>query len=161
MTGKVGGNWNWKQGSWGYSYGTDPFGEDADGYGMGDDFYGGEYAGYEDGMAAGEMGGMAEDAEEIEEKEEPDGAVATEGPTEETEVAEAAAAEEGAPNGEQSPAVKGPILPIGGFSSPHPGGSQFAFGDGHVEFLTESIDKKTYQQLGSRNDGKLLSAWDY
>lgn len=50
----------------------------------------------------------------------------------------------------------GPVLPIGGFSSPHVGGCLFAFGDGHVSFLSESIDMQTYQQLGHRADGKLL-----
>ncbi|MDP6468146.1 MAG: DUF1559 domain-containing protein [Pirellulaceae bacterium] len=46
---------------------------------------------------------------------------------------------------------------VGGFGSFHPGGAIFAFGDGHVRFLAESIDETTYQQLGHRADGKLLS----
>ncbi len=46
---------------------------------------------------------------------------------------------------------------VGGFGSYHPGGTNFAFGDGHVEFLSENIDIHTYQQLGHRSDGKLLS----
>ncbi len=46
---------------------------------------------------------------------------------------------------------------VGGFGSFHPGGANFAFGDGHVQYLSESIDEVTYQQLGHRADGKLLS----
>jgi prepilin-type processing-associated H-X9-DG protein len=41
-----------------------------------------------------------------------------------------------------------------GFRSGHTGGSQFAFGDGSVRFLPESIDMRTYQLLGCRNDGQ-------
>ena len=47
-------------------------------------------------------------------------------------------------------------LAVGGFGSYHPGGGNFAFGDGHVRFLGETIDPATYQQLGHRADGKLL-----
>lgn len=49
---------------------------------------------------------------------------------------------------------------VGGFSSYHPGGGQFAFGDGHVGFLPENTDADVYQQLGHRADGKLLSRKD-
>jgi prepilin-type N-terminal cleavage/methylation domain-containing protein/prepilin-type processing-associated H-X9-DG protein len=45
---------------------------------------------------------------------------------------------------------------VGGFSSYHPGGAQFAFGDGSVRLLSESIDRETFQQLGNRADGKLI-----
>lgn len=41
-----------------------------------------------------------------------------------------------------------------GFKSGHTGGSQFAFCDGSVRFLPESIDMRTYQLLGCRNDGQ-------
>ncbi|WP_417395186.1 DUF1559 domain-containing protein [Gimesia chilikensis] len=37
------------------------------------------------------------------------------------------------------------------FSSRHPGGTSFLFGDGHVRFISESIDTKTYQQLARRS----------
>jgi prepilin-type processing-associated H-X9-DG protein len=70
-----------------------------------------------------------------------------------------------APSGEQgaepTPTAQGPILPIGGFGSPHPGGAQFAFGDGRVSFLGETVDLKVYQQLGHRADGKLLDSGSY
>lgn len=59
------------------------------------------------------------------------------------------------------PPPKGPVLPVGGFGSVHPGGSQFAFGDGHVSFLTSSISQQVYQQLGHRADGKLLDTMDF
>jgi prepilin-type N-terminal cleavage/methylation domain-containing protein/prepilin-type processing-associated H-X9-DG protein len=60
---------------------------------------------------------------------------------------------------EQPPIVDGlPTGPlaVGGFSSDHPGGSNFAMGDGSVRFITETIAKSVYEQLGHRADGKLL-----
>ena len=36
------------------------------------------------------------------------------------------------------------------FASKHPGGANFAFGDGHVEFMSDSIDLDTYQWLSTR-----------
>jgi prepilin-type N-terminal cleavage/methylation domain-containing protein/prepilin-type processing-associated H-X9-DG protein len=38
----------------------------------------------------------------------------------------------------------------GTFGSNHPGGAQFAFGDGHVAWLFESINLRTYQALSTR-----------
>ncbi len=52
-------------------------------------------------------------------------------------------------------AKKGNLF-VGGFSSYHPGGSVFAFGDGHVRFLSESTDLELLQQLAHRADGKLI-----
>jgi prepilin-type processing-associated H-X9-DG protein len=52
-------------------------------------------------------------------------------------------------------------LPVGGFGSYHPGGGNFAFGDGHVTFLSESIDAEVLQQYGHRADGKLLKGADH
>jgi prepilin-type processing-associated H-X9-DG protein len=46
-------------------------------------------------------------------------------------------------------------LSVGGYSSYHPGGGNFVFGDGSVHFLSETIDQPTYEQLGHRADGKL------
>ena len=48
-------------------------------------------------------------------------------------------------------------LYVGGFGSYHAGGAQFAFGDGAVRFITDSIDMKVYQHLGHRSDGQLLT----
>jgi len=39
-----------------------------------------------------------------------------------------------------------------GFKSQHSQGANFLFGDGHVQFISQTIDKKTYNQLGCRND---------
>jgi prepilin-type N-terminal cleavage/methylation domain-containing protein/prepilin-type processing-associated H-X9-DG protein len=41
-----------------------------------------------------------------------------------------------------------------GFRSRHPGGTNFAFADGSIHFLSESIDHQVYQYLGCRNDGQ-------
>jgi len=40
-----------------------------------------------------------------------------------------------------------------GFKSKHSGGANFLFGDGSVRFIRETIDHRTYQLLGCRNDG--------
>jgi prepilin-type N-terminal cleavage/methylation domain-containing protein/prepilin-type processing-associated H-X9-DG protein len=47
-------------------------------------------------------------------------------------------------------------LIVGGFGSHHPGGSNFAFGDGHIGFIGEQISLELLQQYGHRSDGKLL-----
>jgi prepilin-type N-terminal cleavage/methylation domain-containing protein/prepilin-type processing-associated H-X9-DG protein len=59
------------------------------------------------------------------------------------------------------PPPPGPVLPIGGFGSVHPGGSLFAFGDGHVSYVSSSLSPKVYQALGSRADGQLLNERDF
>jgi prepilin-type N-terminal cleavage/methylation domain-containing protein/prepilin-type processing-associated H-X9-DG protein len=41
-----------------------------------------------------------------------------------------------------------------GFKSRHTNGSQFVYADGSVHFLTQSIDRETYNKLGCRNDGQ-------
>jgi prepilin-type N-terminal cleavage/methylation domain-containing protein/prepilin-type processing-associated H-X9-DG protein len=43
------------------------------------------------------------------------------------------------------------------FSSPHPGGGNFLFGDGHVAFLVESVSDPVYQALSTREGGEALS----
>jgi prepilin-type N-terminal cleavage/methylation domain-containing protein/prepilin-type processing-associated H-X9-DG protein len=45
-----------------------------------------------------------------------------------------------------------------GFKSKHPGGANFAFADGSVHFIQQSIDMRTYQLLGCRNDGQVFTA---
>ena len=45
---------------------------------------------------------------------------------------------------------------VGGFSSYHPGGANFAFGDGSLRFISETISITVYEQLGNRQDGQLL-----
>lgn len=46
-------------------------------------------------------------------------------------------------------------LIVGGFDSNHPGGGQFACGDGHVTFLTASMTPKVLQQMAHRADGEI------
>jgi prepilin-type N-terminal cleavage/methylation domain-containing protein/prepilin-type processing-associated H-X9-DG protein len=63
-----------------------------------------------------------------------------------------------------APAPTTPALPadltlyVGGFASSHPAGANFAFGDGSVRFITETINLQILQQLANRADGKLLPA---
>ena len=44
-------------------------------------------------------------------------------------------------------------LAVGGFASDHPGGANFAFGDGGVRMLSDDLDLKVLQQLANRRDG--------
>jgi len=41
-----------------------------------------------------------------------------------------------------------------GFKSQHSGGANFLFGDGHVQFIAQTIDHQSYQWLGCRNDNR-------
>jgi prepilin-type N-terminal cleavage/methylation domain-containing protein/prepilin-type processing-associated H-X9-DG protein len=48
---------------------------------------------------------------------------------------------------------------VGGFSSAHPGnGANFAFGDGSVRFLKQTIDRAVYRRLGHRADGEAIDS---
>ena len=47
-----------------------------------------------------------------------------------------------------------------GFRSRHPGGANFAFGDGSARFFKESIDLSTYRALGTRNGWEAIGS-DY
>jgi prepilin-type N-terminal cleavage/methylation domain-containing protein/prepilin-type processing-associated H-X9-DG protein len=42
-----------------------------------------------------------------------------------------------------------------GFRSRHPGGANFAWADGSVHFLRETLDHRTYQLLGCRHDSQV------
>jgi prepilin-type N-terminal cleavage/methylation domain-containing protein/prepilin-type processing-associated H-X9-DG protein len=44
-----------------------------------------------------------------------------------------------------------------GFKSNHAGGVNFVYGDGSVRFVQQGIDMRTYQYLGCRNDGQVIS----
>jgi prepilin-type N-terminal cleavage/methylation domain-containing protein/prepilin-type processing-associated H-X9-DG protein len=44
-----------------------------------------------------------------------------------------------------------------GFKSKHTGGANFLMGDGTVRFISQTIDHRTYQLLGCRNDGQAVS----
>jgi prepilin-type N-terminal cleavage/methylation domain-containing protein/prepilin-type processing-associated H-X9-DG protein len=47
-----------------------------------------------------------------------------------------------------------------GFRSRHKQGANFVLADGSVRFLKETIDHRTFQLLGCRNDGKPVGYWD-
>ncbi|MCH5373623.1 MAG: DUF1559 domain-containing protein, partial [Planctomycetes bacterium] len=44
-----------------------------------------------------------------------------------------------------------------GFSSYHPGGANFAFGDGAVHFISENTEQAIMNDLGRREDGNVVS----
>ena len=50
---------------------------------------------------------------------------------------------------------------MGGFSSNHPGGANFLFGDGSVRFLKQTINTTVYRNLANRADGEMISASEY
>jgi prepilin-type N-terminal cleavage/methylation domain-containing protein/prepilin-type processing-associated H-X9-DG protein len=53
--------------------------------------------------------------------------------------------------------VTGNKDPVGGFSSPHPGGANFALGDGSVRFIKTSINPSVLRLLANRADGEMVS----
>lgn len=50
-------------------------------------------------------------------------------------------------------------LAVGGFGSNHPGGAQFAFGDGSVQYLSDNVDPKVLQCYAHRADGEIVHEW--
>lgn len=46
---------------------------------------------------------------------------------------------------------------VGGFGSNHPGGSNFAFGDGSVRFVKDTVNLQVFRYLGHRADGEVIS----
>jgi prepilin-type N-terminal cleavage/methylation domain-containing protein/prepilin-type processing-associated H-X9-DG protein len=52
-------------------------------------------------------------------------------------------------------------LVVGGFGSRHPGGANFAFGDGSVRFLKNTMSLRVFRRLANRADGELVSADQY
>jgi prepilin-type N-terminal cleavage/methylation domain-containing protein/prepilin-type processing-associated H-X9-DG protein len=48
-----------------------------------------------------------------------------------------------------------------GFSSFHPGGCNFGMADGSIRFIKQSINLRTYNALGSRRGGEIISADAY
>ncbi len=47
-------------------------------------------------------------------------------------------------------------LAVGGFASDHAAGANFAFGDGSIRYISETISILVYQRLGNRHDGQLI-----
>ncbi len=54
-----------------------------------------------------------------------------------------------------------PLLVVGGFGSNHPGGAQYAFGDGRVTFLSATASPQIMGFLAHRADGIALDAEAY
>ncbi|MEZ6112078.1 MAG: DUF1559 domain-containing protein [Pirellulaceae bacterium] len=60
-----------------------------------------------------------------------------------------------------------PLLPnkpqmlVGGFASFHVGGANFVLGNGAIQYLSEQIDTRVYQQLGHRADGQVIDSDDW
>ncbi len=50
------------------------------------------------------------------------------------------------------------LLYVGGFASQHSGGLQMGFGDGSVQFLSDSIDQTLWRRLANRADGSLVNS---
>lgn len=50
----------------------------------------------------------------------------------------------------------GDCIGIRGFSSPHPGGVQFVFGDGRVRFISENTNTNILYNLGDIADGEVI-----
>jgi prepilin-type processing-associated H-X9-DG protein len=49
------------------------------------------------------------------------------------------------------------LLEVGGFSSRHTGGVQVGMCDGSVRFISQSVAPTVFSNLGSRNDGEMLT----
>ena len=45
---------------------------------------------------------------------------------------------------------------MAGVHSHHPGGANFTFADGHVSFLSETIDQETLEWLTTRAGGEVI-----
>jgi prepilin-type N-terminal cleavage/methylation domain-containing protein/prepilin-type processing-associated H-X9-DG protein len=58
-------------------------------------------------------------------------------------------------------ATPGSPLWVGGFASSHPGGANFAFGDGSVRFIKTMTSATVYTLLGSRADGQMIQGDSY
>jgi type II secretory pathway pseudopilin PulG len=45
---------------------------------------------------------------------------------------------------------------VGGFGGPHSGGAWFAFGDGQLRFIRDSISKEVLDRIANRDDGAIV-----
>jgi prepilin-type N-terminal cleavage/methylation domain-containing protein len=66
-----------------------------------------------------------------------------------------------APNTRKLTVLPGNPLFVGGFGSYHPGGAQFAIGDGSVKFISNTIGTTALRKHANRADGKLPDPWTY
>ena len=51
-------------------------------------------------------------------------------------------------------------LDLQSFTSQHPGGVQFGFGDGSVRFVSETLHDNIQTALGSRHQGEVIDTGD-
>jgi prepilin-type N-terminal cleavage/methylation domain-containing protein len=58
---------------------------------------------------------------------------------------------------EECPRPPGCHVRACGFKSDHPGGAQFVMGDGSVHFVSEAIDYRLFNGLGTRGGGEVVS----
>ena len=54
-----------------------------------------------------------------------------------------------------------PTDQVGGFGSNHSGGANFCLASGALTFLSENTSATLYNNLGNRQDGAMMGAWDY
>jgi prepilin-type N-terminal cleavage/methylation domain-containing protein/prepilin-type processing-associated H-X9-DG protein len=59
------------------------------------------------------------------------------------------------------PPAGAPDLAVGGFGSYHGHGCNFAFGDGSVRWVNETISPRVFRALGNRADGEMTGANEY
>jgi prepilin-type processing-associated H-X9-DG protein len=52
-------------------------------------------------------------------------------------------------------------LAVGGFGSSHINGVNFAFCDGSVQFLADSVSEGLLRRLANRHDGRLVDAQEW
>jgi prepilin-type N-terminal cleavage/methylation domain-containing protein/prepilin-type processing-associated H-X9-DG protein len=53
----------------------------------------------------------------------------------------------------------GSLLYVGGFGSEHPGGANFAFGDGRVQYISAGMGAPILNQLAHRKDGQITPGY--
>jgi prepilin-type N-terminal cleavage/methylation domain-containing protein len=58
-------------------------------------------------------------------------------------------------------ALKMDPLSVGGFSSVHPGGAQFALGDGSVRYISANATLSILQRLANRSDGNIVGGDEF
>jgi prepilin-type N-terminal cleavage/methylation domain-containing protein/prepilin-type processing-associated H-X9-DG protein len=66
--------------------------------------------------------------------------------------------EGGSPDEDALNSATGTPTFVGGYSSRHPGGANFTFGDGSVKFLKNSISAGVLKLLSNRRDGEIIDA---
>ena len=64
------------------------------------------------------------------------------------------------PHSRQGGDPKSPLA-VGGFSSRHPTGVSFAFGDGSVRFIVDNVNESLMRRLAHRSDGAIIDATEW